>query len=215
VNVYFIPGLGVDNRVFQKIKLPPGFKAYYFKWISPASIKEPIEEYAKRLAQSVDVRTPYIIIGLSFGGIIAKELQVFLSPEKTIIISSVSSPRQLPWYLKMDKYLSMHRLLPAPFMKSPNPLLQWIFGIKTREEKALFNSILHDTDDKVLKWSIRAIVHWNNYKVAGNIIHIHGTKDKLLPIQFINADYKIEGGEHFMVYSKATEVSAVLSKLLS
>ncbi len=215
MNIYFIPGLGVDNRVFRKIILPHGFNAFYFEWILPISIEEPIEEYAKRLVQSINIKAPYILVGLSFGGIIAKELQAFLKPEKTILISSVSCSDQLPWYFKMDKYLSIHRLLPAFFMKTPNPFLQWIFGIKTPEEKALFSLILKDTDDKILRWSLRAIVHWRNEKKGYNIIHVHGTMDKLLPFRFVDADYKIEGGEHFMVYSKATEISALLTKLIS
>ncbi len=83
VNIYFIPGLGVDNRVFQKLELPSHLNVHYLEWILPISLTESIKEYAKRLAQSIDVKTPYIIVGLSFGGIIAKELQAFLNPEKT------------------------------------------------------------------------------------------------------------------------------------
>lgn len=50
--------------------------------------------------------------------------------------------------------------------------------------------------------------------IPGNIIHVHGTADKLLPCRYVKADYLIEGGTHVMTLDKHTEISRLLQQLL-
>ena len=89
-----------------------------------------------------------------------------------------------------------------------------IFGITTKEEKQLLKDILKDTENIILKWSIHAITNWRNEIVPPSLIHIHVDADKLLPIRFTKPDMIIKGGRHFMMYSKASEISEVLNRLL-
>ncbi len=85
---------------------------------------------------------------------------------------------------------------------------------KKEGEKELLKQILKDTNSVILKWSINAITHWDNKTIPPNLIRTHGNADRLLPIRFTKADIIIEGGEHFMIYSKANEISAILNRLL-
>ncbi|MBR5160025.1 MAG: alpha/beta hydrolase, partial [Thermoguttaceae bacterium] len=65
----FIPGLGVDSRIFEKqLAVLPDSVA--IDWIEPLP-GERLEEYAKRLAQTVTPSSRCIVVGLSFGGMLA------------------------------------------------------------------------------------------------------------------------------------------------
>src|SRR5262245_17462048 len=101
-----LSGMGADERLFaaqQKafgdVRLP--------RWIKPFD-GERLSAYAARLAPLVDPGGPCIVGGASFGGIVALELARHLQARACVLISSVRSPQELPWW---------HRLLtPASFV---------------------------------------------------------------------------------------------------
>ncbi len=213
MNIYFISGLGIDSRVFKKLQLPADYNIHYLEWIQPLP-KENITHYAKRLAVSIDQSKPFILIGLSFGGMIASEMNTFLKPVKTILISSAASSNELPPYFKWIGFSKIHKLVPAGLLKKPNPLFYWIFGIRTKEEKIFFRDLLKDTDSKIVKWSVNAIVNWKKKTIPLNLMHIHGTADYALPIQFVKPTIVVKKGGHLMVYIRAAELSSILTKAL-
>jgi hypothetical protein len=213
VNLYFISGLGVDKRVFQKLKLSSDFAVHYLKWIQPLK-KESITSYAKRLSESIDQSKLFALIGLSFGGMLASEMNQFVKPVKTVIISSAACYTELPWYIRTIRFMPLYKWMPGKLMVKPNRLFYHVIGIKTKDEDLLMRKLLADTDIGLLKWSIDTIVNWHSKPVVQNLLHIHGNADKLLPIKFTRTDYVVEGGEHFMIYSKAEEISAILNEIL-
>ena len=82
--LYFFSGLGADYRAFQKLDLS-GFKVVHIDWI-PTIKKESIASYATRLLDQIECEKP-LLIGLSFGGIIAVEVAKQMETEKVILIS--------------------------------------------------------------------------------------------------------------------------------
>ena len=74
----------------------------------------------------------------------------------------------------------------------------------------MLKQILEDTNEKFLKWAIEKIVTWKNAINHKNLIHIHGNSDRILPINFIDFNVKIENGGHFMTLNKASELSLVV-----
>ena len=213
MNLYFISGLGVDERVFQKLKLSPALTVHYLRWIKPLK-KESITSYAKRLSEGIDQSKPFALIGLSFGGMLASEMNQFLKPAKTVIISSAGCYTELPWYIRTIRFMPLYKWMPGRLMVKPNRLFYHVIGIKTKDEDLLMRKLLADTDIRLLKWSIDTVVNWHSKPVVQNLLRIHGNADKLLPIKFIRTDYVVEGGEHFMIYSKAEEISAILNEIL-
>src|SRR5450755_2565194 len=95
MNLYFISGLGADKRVFQKLILPDIFKIHHIELVT-VSTDESIETYCRRLSRQIDQERPFILIGLSFGGIIAVQMSKFLSPVQTVIISSFCLKNEIP-----------------------------------------------------------------------------------------------------------------------
>ena len=73
---------------------------------------------------------------------------------------------------------------------------------------------MSEADPAIINWSIDAVSKWNNETIPTNLIHIHGDCDKLLPAKPGGKYEIVKGGEHFMVYSKAEEVSGIINKIL-
>ena len=96
--IYFVSGLGADQRVFQKLKLS-GYQAIHIQWVEPES-QESIAEYTQRLISQIKSEKP-IIIGLSFGGIIAVEIAKQIKTEKVILISSTKNQQENTFYFQL------------------------------------------------------------------------------------------------------------------
>ncbi|HSY61651.1 MAG TPA: alpha/beta hydrolase [Cytophaga sp.] len=213
MTLYFLSGLGADKSVFQKLKLPHQYKIVHIDWIRPEP-KESIASYAHRLAALINQQESFAIIGLSFGGIVASELSKIVAPVCTIIISSISTSKQLPTHFSALKYLHLHKFIPARFLKIKSPLVYWFMGVKTLREKVMFNQILQNTDIVFFRWAVSKIIYWHHPVQIKNIYHIHGSTDNIFPIKNITADHTIQSGGHLMVYSAAKEVSSVIKHVL-
>jgi pimeloyl-ACP methyl ester carboxylesterase len=205
-HLYIFSGLGVDERVFQKMDFS-GFEITHIKWIIPEN-DENIEQYASRLLRQVKTQDP-VLIGLSFGGMMAIEVAKQIKTSTVILISSAKTKNEIPFYYRLAGKLQLHRLIPASLLKKSNFLINWLFGATNDFEKQLLKNILADTDPVFLNWAINKIVTWKNKITPSGIIHIHGKKDRILPIRFVHCDYKIDSG-HLMVLNKAEEIINII-----
>ena len=95
MKAYFIPGLGADCRVFKNIKLPDSFIRINLEWIHPVE-EESLESYALRMGEKIDASEPFILIGLSFGGMLAIEISKIKPPVELVLISTIHISDELP-----------------------------------------------------------------------------------------------------------------------
>ena len=212
MRVYFISGLGADKRAFYKIKLPPGYQAVFLDWIVPLA-GENFPDYAKRFSQSIKQDEEFVLIGLSFGGMLASEIAKIISPKKLIIISSLSSYKELPWYFKLAGKLGIHRII-SPSLYKQATIMNRFMGTGNKEMKSIVYSYVNNIDPAFIRWSLNVIVHWSHTERLSDLIHIHGSNDHLLPYKYVKADYIIQNGGHLMVMNKAEEVNSILEKVL-
>lgn len=211
MNVYFLSGLGADKRIFSRLVFTEHFKLNHIEWIPPID-NEALDVYCSRLSRQIDQTEPFILIGVSFGGLVAIEIAKVLRPLKIIIISSISGDDQLPWYYKLAGLIQVHKVLPVKVLKISGPLMFWFFGASTKEAKVLLTQILKDTDADFLKWAISKILSWKQ-KTAPDLFQIHGTADHILP-SFAGADLKVKNGGHLMVYDKSEMISNILAQVM-
>ena len=202
-NLYILSGLGADKRVFQKMDFS-AYNAVFIDWISPKK-SETIESYARRLLSQIQHEKP-ILLGLSFGGIMALEIGKLLDTEKIILIASAKNHKEIPWYFRLLGKLNFHKILPAQMLTRSNAVSNWLFGAKTTFEKTLLRQILADTDPIFLKWAMDKIVSWENLLAPDNVFHMHGDMDRIFPSSFIKSDLSIKNGGHFMTLDKYTEI---------
>lgn len=213
VKVYLISGLAADKRAFQKLELPRGFDPYYLEWM-PNKPGESMTEYARRFAKKIDTTTPFVLIGLSFGGMMAQEMNRYVKPVKTIIISSITGHAFLPWYLRLAGRLRLFNIIPDFLFNHPTSIVRWVIGVGRREAK-VFNAIIQESDPAFTRWCIEKALSWNNSVGGNGIVHLHGDSDRLLPLRNGSTPYIIKSAGHFMIYDHAKEVSEMLQQILS
>lgn len=206
--VYVLSGLGVDHRVFEHFRFE-NMRVTFLAWVLPVK-HESLTAYAKRMAQQITTAHP-ILIGLSFGGMVAIEIAKILAVQKIICIASAKEKAEIPLLFRLLGRLKVHTLLPTARLKRSNSLTYWFFGVHTQEDKKLLKAILDDTDPVFLRWAIDAILTWNNTTIPSNVLHIHGDRDRLLPHRLVTVDYSIVGGGHFMTVNKASQIEAIIS----
>ena len=209
--LYIFSGLGADERVFQRLDFSD-YSPTFIKWAVP-EIDESIESYATRLLSQINGPEP-TLIGLSFGGLIAVEVAKQIATHKVILIASAKTKNEIPFYYRMAGKIGLPKFLPAKLLKRSNFLTNWFFGTETEFDRQLLKQILLETDSVFLKWAISRVACWSNRIQLQNIIHIHGTSDRILPFAFVKADVGIKGGGHLMTLNKADELTAVIRKLL-
>lgn len=213
MTLYFLSGLGADKRIFEKLTLASKHKIVFIDWIVPVK-NETIQNYALRLSANINTAEDFSIIGLSFGGIIATEISKFLSPQKTILISSISTHAQRPNQLTILKILPIYKFIPNFFLQTKHSFVFNLMGITNKEEQILFSNMLVDTDITFFRWAVKSILYWEQPDIINNLYHIHGSADLMFPLKYLKPQYIIKNGKHLMIYTQATEVSNVLSEII-
>jgi pimeloyl-ACP methyl ester carboxylesterase len=208
--IYLISGLGADERIFQNLDFGH-YEPKHIKWIAP-KLDESLQAYAIRLSEQIKTAQP-ILLGVSFGGMLAIEIAKYIDRQQVIVISSAKNKNEIPLIYRLFGQLNLHKLIPTMLLKQANFLTYWFFGMKTKSEKELLKSILRDTDKAFLKWAINAILKWENTEGVENLVHLHGNCDRILPIKNIKkVDFTIEKGGHLMVYNEAKAINEWLSR---
>jgi len=202
VPVYLIPGMAASPSIFKNIKLDKNrFEMFLLEWKIPHK-KETLQDYAKRIAEDIQHKDP-VIIGVSFGGILAQEISLIISVRKTIIISSVKSYQEYPRRIKFAKFTRIYKLFPIRVFTNIERYIPDNINHKyLKERKEIYKTYMSVRDEYYLKWSLEQIILWNRKTPDPNVIHIHGSKDEVFPIKYINNCFVIEGATHVMILSK-------------
>ena len=205
--VYFISGLGADERSFSFLDLS-FCEPVFIDWLQPLP-KETLINYAIRLRANILEIAP-TIVGLSFGGMLVTEMAKADANIKPILISSNKTSTEFPFWLKVGKYFPAYKWVPNFVYKSADARLFWFMGAKGDKQKQAVRNIIKDTNIQFTKWAIEAILNWDNQVVPTNITHIHGTADRLLPYYLAKNTIAIKDGGHLMIMDKADEISKLL-----
>lgn len=209
--IYTIPGLGLDERIFGKIDFGQ-IQVRHLNWIVPER-DESIADYAKRMTVKIEkTNEKIILIGHSFGGIMAQEMAQFIDIEKIILVSSIKSIDEKPWHIRLIEPLGLYRF----FTKKLTLSTFWIWakqhGYRTGAEQQLFKNMIGKQPDDYLQWAIKTLSKWsgpsrNNIPV----VQIHGENDKTFPIHLLKQPlYRIKDGSHFMVFSQPDIVGKMI-----
>lgn len=214
MNLYLIPGQGADQRLFEQLKFSTQYTVHHIKYATPSK-SDNMERYAKLLAEQIDQSQPFGLIGTSLGGMLATEMGDFLSPEKIILISSAKTRNELPLRYRFQKRIPLYAIIPPAVVKLGAKILQPLVEPDRNNEKKTFKAMLNSKDPRFLSRTVRMIIQWNREGVDQKIIHIHGNKDKTLPLKLVKADYVIENGSHMMTLTRGKALSALIEKILA
>lgn len=213
LDVYLIPGQGSDYRLFDSLNLGDAYNTIYVHHCLPDEDMQ-MQDYAKELFYQIDTSRPYVLIGVSLGGMLAVEMNAFHKPYKTIIISSAKSRNELPARYRFQEHVPIYEVVSGDLSKKGALFLQPIVEPDRDNQKETFVSMLEDKDPDFLKRTIAMILEWQREESPEHIIHIHGNKDRTIPIKNVEYDYLIEEGSHMMVLTRSAEISKLLEKIL-
>lgn len=213
-NVYLFPGQGADGRLFKNLQLEGDFKLHVIEYSVPEKNMS-MRDYAEVLSAQIDTTSDYILIGSSLGGMLATEISDFMHPEKTIIISSAKNASELPWRYNFQKKVPIYKLVGPRVGKFGAKILQPLVEPDRKYEKETFDAMLEDLDPYFLKRTIAMIMEWDKTENSAPILHIHGTKDRTIPIKNIKCDHIIDDASHMLTLINSEELNKLLNELLT
>ncbi|MGB4447345.1 MAG: alpha/beta hydrolase [Cloacibacterium sp.] len=214
MKLYVISGLGADGSIFEYIQFPKKFtEIIYIDWLIP-NYNESFENYVNRMAEKVDVREKFCLLGYSFGGIMVQEIHKLKPAEKVVILGSIKSDKEMSITFHLAKSSRIFAKLPESY-----------FSEKTIKSYAFFRKLFDPNNPKLwqyfkvqnptyLKWSINKILEWK-HEEDQNIIQILADKDIVFPVKNSKPNYVIKGGTHLFPVTKAKEVSKILEEVFS
>ena len=229
----FLPGIGADHRLFkhQTVAFP---NSYAVDWIDPFP-GESLEQYAVRLAEVIRTElekrssAPVIVCGLSLGGMMAPYVAQHLNAIGCVLLCSIRCPREFPrlgypdWlFMRFCFPLRVARvfvlqLVARLFLLVPG-LLRWIVPL---EEIKVMRQMT-ETPTRRFAGLARIMFDWAFRRreeaapvFSGPMLHIHGTRDLLLPIRLTNPDVRIQGGGHTLSITHPTEINELLERFVT
>jgi pimeloyl-ACP methyl ester carboxylesterase len=207
--IYCISGLGADHRIFKDLSIED-YEFVPVKWVA-YDRNDSLPSYAQKLTGQIKGKNP-VILGLSMGGMLAVEIAKLLPDSSVFIVSSskITSELQIHGGV-VAKWLVNSMVIPPKLLTIPSSFVLDYLGARTSTEKQLLSQMMKDSDGGFMKWALKAIFSWQNQICPGNVFHIHGTADKIIPPSLVHPDVWIEGGTHIMVYNRADEVSKIIA----
>jgi len=214
LKVYLVPGMSAGAESFEALSLPSNCSAEFLPWLLPEP-REDLTHYARRMLKKVDTASPFILLGVSFGGIIVQEALKFLKPKAIILISTVKSNAEKPKWMRWAYKAKIHRILPyyvaghlshRPLNMLPN---LWQKRIKQYEYYLPMRA------PEYLAWGVDQVLKWKGNSPGYNlpIYHIHGDADHLFPIEYIKDAQVVKGGPHIMILTHGKAVSKLLARI--
>ena len=105
----------------------------------------------------------------------------------------------MPGRLIFARYTGIHKLLPTGLVNNVELLVKYAFGDTVGKRLELYEEYLAVRDKAYIDWAIDKMVNWRQEVSMPGLIHIHGEKDSVFPIQNIKDCIVVNNGTHTMI----------------
>lgn len=209
-NIYYIPGLGADIRLFEPML--PYLPGNEIKW--PDDLGRNLEQLAKRIIEVNKIKKDDIIIGFSFGAQIAKEIKLQLDGIKAVSISSVYNSQELTTSFKFLTKIIQY--IPNIILK----LLLKVSGVAhaskydsklKAEHIKLLKEMNKDLDVIFFKKTAKLCANWKNNKAA-DILKINGENDFIIPYIPYKDSIILQDAGHLITYTHSELIVQEIKK---
>lgn len=211
MKLYVVSGLGADYKVLERLEFPKNIEVEFLPWLVPNQ-NEDFENYVKRMAENVDEKEDFYLLGYSFGGIMVQEINRLKPAQKTVILGSIKSDKEKSNLIKSGKITRIPKLLPTQFFGDSTIQLYSKIRKKIDPKNPKVLDYFRMRDPYYLKWSMEKICDWK-FDENPDVIQILGDKDIVFPIKNSNPNFIIKNGTHLFPATKSKEVSALLKSL--
>jgi len=210
-HLLLLPGLGADHRMFApqleafpQLEVPP--------WIEPRR-REPLPDYAQRLAETLRPSRPLVLGGVSLGGMVAWELARHLQPEALVLIATCRTPRAVAPLLRLCAAIGGR--MPELLVQGTKPLSVFTAGRLSGAGQHWPQCVrmYRDSNPRFVRWACRALLEWQPCaSVACPVFQIHGACDHIIPARGVPADQLIPDGGHLINVTHAPLVNRFLAE---
>ncbi len=211
-DVLLLPGLANDARLFDGLvgsalfTVPP-----WPEW----DATDTLQSFAGRLAASL-ASPPEIVGGASFGGMVALEMAAVLRPRAVILLGSARSPDAIAAPLRrlgrLVDWVPGRAFHPRPF-RAALPLLLRKRSMLDAAQRARVRAMWDSVSGPFLKWSCRAMLSWHPTEVDVPVFHLHGDRDRLIPIDGVRPTEILRGAGHLFPITHPAEVAEFVRRI--
>lgn len=207
-----IPGMGADARMFQAqgAAFP---HAVVPAW--PSLIpREPLREFAARVAATMTITSDTVLAGASMGGMLALEIAKLAPVRAVVLIGSCDHPRSIPTALHLAEKLTR----PVPtfvldWLRIADRLTMGRLGPLTPDQKSLILAMARDHSMAFIRWAGRAILSWPGVSDPPcRVVRIHGALDRMI-LPPANTDLLLSDAGHLPSMTHPCRVNDVLASL--
>ncbi|MBB5034761.1 alpha/beta hydrolase [Prosthecobacter vanneervenii] len=194
--IYLIPGLGADRRNYPDVwtELPGCTRLEWEEYHGPSSVPE----VARFMAEKWQLPPGAVLVGSSFGGIVACEIAKFLPVHAVVLVASSTSGRD---FVTTGRMKLLTRVLPLrlvqTLLRRAQPWLEFVWG---RGGTPLTRAVLDSMQmfcacqAAFYRGMFDAISSWEGADTPNaRVIRIHGKLDKLVNVP-AHADAYLNGG---------------------
>ena len=213
-NQFFISGLGADEKAFSKLG-DFGTNKIFIEWLRNHD-NESLHSYCQRLIDQYNIQQGDLLVGLSFGGLIAQQIAEIVGIDKVILISSFRTKDDLKMVFNKALAYRLHKLIPNAKSDLVANLVANFLNSGTSSSRSIIQEMVKSTDMILMNWSIEKI-YQQDHELAPGIakINLIGTKDRIVKRWHSESTHLIEGGSHFMVYEQAEAVSNIIRNFIA
>ena len=213
MKIYLVSGLGADHKVLEKLKFPEHLEIVNIPWLIPNQA-EPFADYVTRMAESVDDKEPFYLLGYSFGGIIVQEIHKIKPAKKIVILGSIKSHVEKSIILKTGEFTKIPHFFPKQLFNEKSTEFYTYLRKLIEPKNTRLLEYFTVRDPYYLKWSVEKVTDWKGIENP-DVIQIMADKDFVFPIKNSKPDYVIKNGTHLFPATKHKEVSLILEKIFS
>jgi len=207
------PGMACDERLFSPQR------RHGLQFESPRlphpTDGEDLPAYAARVARELVLGNgPCVLGGASFGGMLACEVASRCDCRHVILIGSCRSSAAIPgwnWALFWSAKLFPDAVI-RPLAKPTTRLMARTERI-SREHRQLILEMCQDMPISLVRRQAAMILGWRNPSRVDCPVHqIHGRRDHMIPLAWVQADEVIPDGGHFINLTHPAEVTRFISR---
>jgi pimeloyl-ACP methyl ester carboxylesterase len=210
-----IPGLGTDKRLFEfqrrsfpDLIVPP--------WILSHN-DETLADYAARMAETIPAHEPFVLGGVSLGGMLAYEIARHAKPLAVIQIASCCTRQGIRGFFRATGHLwpavptgafKIAKFISLPVLRT--------FGVLSPAQRQLCSKMFSESDSRFMHWAVSAILNWNPAPPDQTPVYqIHGARDQIIPAKCVSPDEIIPDGGHLINLSHADVVNAYIRDVIA
>lgn len=208
--VWVLPGMGADSRIFRSFKFP--WSATFLEWLDPKD-GESISSYSDRLLDEHDIATNDLILGYSFGGIIAQDWASRNKVQRVVLLSSLHHKSAVRPFFRLLSLTGLLRWAPK------DRVMKFIFFLARLNSKPsshldLTLEMMEQFDDRYYRWVLKQVLSWNHPTPLCPIDVIQGEFDPVFPNSTHGGKrtWTLKDAAHLSFHTHGQEISYLLKE---